>query len=136
MARIENSPIQQSGSGNLIQLIGHSIDEVKSLAQCSVDELRAVEAWRQDLLRRERRRQTWLVLKLLTWLLTGGGATWLSMLWLHWSHWLVLGLGACGVALPAMALYAQSQAGDSEFALRQLGALREIGYLLREKGVA
>lgn len=134
MAHIENSPIQQSGSGNLIQLIGDSIDEGRPLAQCSIDELRAEKAWRQHLLQKEHHRQWWLALKLLAWLLTGGTTTWLATLWMHWSHWLVLTIAILGVGLPAMALHALSQGGNSEFAQRQLGALREIGHLLREKG--
>jgi hypothetical protein len=136
MARIENSPIQQYGSGNLIQLIGNSINEGKPLAQCTIDELRAEKAWRQRLLQKERHRQWWLAVKLLAWLLTGGSATWLATLWTHWSHWLVLTTAVLGTVLPAMALHALSQGGDSEFAQRQRGALREIGHLLREKSGA
>ncbi len=136
MARIENSPIQQSGSGNLIQLIGASVDEGKPLILCTLEELRAEQAWRQRLLRQERRRHRWRAVKLLVWLLTGGGATWLTTLWAHWSQWVVWVTAVLGVGLPGMVLLAMSQAGDSEFAQRQLGALREIGFLLREKSGA
>lgn len=133
MAHITNSPIQQVGSGNLIQLISSATDHGKPLAQCTIDELREENAWRKRLLQQERRRQWWLAIKLLSWLLMGGGATWLVTLWTHWSHWLSLSVAIVGVGLPSMALYALSQKGDSEFAQRQLGALREIAHLLREK---
>ena len=136
MAHIENSPIQQTGSGNLIQLIGHSVNQGKPLAQCTIDELREEKIWRQRLLQKERHRKWWLAVKLLIWLITGGGATWFATLWLHWSHWLALTTAILGIGLPAMALYAMSQEGDTEFTQRQLGALREIGFLLREKGEA
>lgn len=136
MAHITQSSIQQAGSGNLIQLIGPSNEEGKPLTQCSLKELRQEDVGRRLLLRQERHRQWLLALKLLVWLLSGGGATWLTTHWLPWTHWLSLVLIFGGVILPGMALYALGQAGDSEFAQRQIATLKEITHLLREKDSA
>ncbi|MEY2891997.1 MAG: hypothetical protein RJA98_1905 [Pseudomonadota bacterium] len=136
MASIDRSPIQQLGNGNIVQLIGTSSEEGRPLTQCSVAELRAEQAWRKQLLERERGQQWTLAMKLLLWMLTGGGATWFSALWVHWNHWLTVALAALGLCLPGAWLYALSQGEPSEFALRQMNALREIGHLLREKGAA
>ena len=136
MAHITQSSIQQAGSGNVIQLIGPSNEEGKPLAQCTPKELRQEDAGRRQLLRQERQRQWLLAFKFLVWLLSGGGATWLTAHWLPWTHWLSLALIFGGVILPGMALYAFSQAGDSEFARRQIATLKEIGHLLREKDSA
>lgn len=135
MANITQSTIQQGGTGNIIQLIGGtSGGEGKPLAQCTREELQQERVWRQQLLRKERLRQWGLALKLLLWLLSGGGASWLTSHWVPWTHWLLLILMGTGVILPGMAIYALSQAGDSEFAQRQLATLREIAHLEREKG--
>lgn len=134
MAYIYNSPIHQTGTGNVLQLTGHSADEGKPLTQYSVEELRAERAWRRQLLNSERQRHWAMLAKLALWLFTGSGVTWLSAGALLWSHWVTIAAAAVGVALPGMAIYALSQRGDSEFATRQLQTLQEIGFLLREKG--
>lgn len=133
MPNINQSNIQQAGSGNVIQLIGVDGEEGKPLNQCSTEELKQERAWRQRLLKKERQRQFLQLLKLLIWLLTGGGATWVTSHWLPWPHWLLLALGGLGVVLPGMAIYALGQKGDTEFAQRQIATLKEISHLLREK---
>ena len=134
MPYINQSTIQQVGHDNVIQLIGTDSSEGKPLNQCNGEELKQERLWRQKLLDKERRRQWFLLLKLLAWLLSGGSASWFTSHWLPWSHWLQLGLVGFGVVLPGMAIYALSQRGDSEFALRQIATLREIAHLQREKG--
>lgn len=136
MAHITQSNIQQSGAGNVIQVIGPSNEEGKPLSQCTSEELRQEDAGRRSLLQQERKRQWLLVLKLFVWLLSGGGAAWFTSHWLPWTHWLSLVLIFGGVIAPGMALYALNQNGDSEFALRQIATLKEIAHLLREKGSA
>lgn len=136
MAQIHGSSIQQSGTGNVVQVIGHAINDGKPFDQCSASELEAEKEWRKQLLNSERRRHMLLLVKLALWLLTGSGATWLSATVLGFSHLLTVLAAAVGAMTPAMAIYALSQKGDSEFASRQVQALREISYLLREKDQA
>lgn len=136
MAKIKARDIQQNGTGNLIQVIGASNEEGKPFSQCSAEELRQERDWRKQLLSKENRKAFLLVLRLIIWLVCGGGATYASHTWLGISHWLTLLLAGGGVALPGFILYTLSQQGETEFALRQRAALKEIAYLLREKGAA
>jgi hypothetical protein len=127
------SPIVQNGQGNVVQVMSVESGEGKPLVQCTPAELRAERRHRARLLAQERSRQRWLLLRLLLWLLFGGGASHFSSLWLGWSHSLTLALAGFGVALPVALLHQQSQRGESTFALRQLATLQEIDFLLREK---
>lgn len=136
MAKINARDIQQNGTGNLIQVIGASSEEGKPFTQCNAEELRQEQDWRKQLLSKENRRTFLLVLRVILWLVCGGGATYVSQFWFGMSHWLTLLLAAGGVVLPGVALYILSQQGETEFALRQRAALKEIAYLLREKGEA
>lgn len=133
MARVTQSNILQTGAGNVIQVIGPSNEEGKPLSQCTPEELKQEDAGRRRLLQQERQRQWLLLFKLLVWLLSGGGATWITSHWLPWTHWLSLALIFGGVLVPGMALYALSKQGESEFAQRQIATLKEIAHLLREK---
>ena len=128
-----HSPIVQGGAGNVIQFVGIESGEGKLLAQCTAEELQQERRHRQHLLDEELSRMRWLLVRLLFWALTGGGATHLSSQWLGWPHGLTLALAALGVGLPLTLLYGFSRRGESDFAQRQRATLREIHFLLREK---
>lgn len=132
MTNISNNQIQQGGTGNVLQIAVASTSG-KSLDACSLEELRQESRIRTGLLRQEERRLLNQVLALVSWLVLGGGSTWFASQWLPWSHWLMIALGAIGVVIPGMAIYARSQLGESEFSMRQRATLKEIDYLLREK---
>lgn len=136
MAKINARDIQQNGINNTVQVIGISNEEGKPFSQCTAEELRQEQGWRNQLLSKENRKAFLHVLRLIIWLVCGGGATYASHAWLGISHWLTLLLAGGGVALPGVILYIFSQQGETEFALRQRAALKEIAYLLREKGTA
>lgn len=105
----------------------------KPLALCSNKELIAERVWRNKTLSDERNRKwKWLAICWLAVIFVLAGAAIRSYFQGDFQQMsLLLGLGAIGATL----MTAKFLEKPTEFEQRQLDALKEIGYLLRERGV-